>query len=1131
MGYEVPTGTVLAGFRVERLIGEGAMGAVYLAEAPDGGQVALKLLSPELARDDRFRQRFLRESHVAASLDHPHIVPTIASGEEGGVLYLAMAYVEGADLRELLRHTGRLEPERTLSLIRQVAEALDAAHAAGLVHRDVKPGNILVTQGPEAEQAYVCDFGLARHVTSVSSLTGERGFVGTIDYVPPEQIEGGQLDGRADVYSLGCVLYECLAGARPYDRDSELSVVFAHLNAPPPRVTDIRPELPEAFDGVFGKALAKSAEERYATCGELAAAARAALHGEAVGRRRRGRRRHVLLLGAAAVAAAAAALAGAFVLTVGGSPASHQRSLAIAPNSLGVVDAKTRRVVRDIAFRRATWDVAFDGRWAWALLGEHEIARIDPATGGWRPITLPLAPSTGDRIATGGGAVWVPQGSGRVLRIDRAGERITKLDVPGRGRGIAYGAGSVWVGRGATVVRLDPKTGRLLRRFALPSDSTWVVFADGAAWAASVEGDVTKIDPRDNGVKNQSLPGWISDLAVGGGFVWASVNGVVFRLSEDDLSIQPTISGLGDPESISFGGGVLWVANTTGRAISRIDPITLARSNVALEAGPQVVRYHAGSLWIGSVPLPSRLLPVSGGPQIRVSMTSGFLSADQSTVQGGLDPWNEQLAYATCANLLNYPDSAGPNGTRLRPEIAAAMPTLSDHGRTYTFLVRPGFRFSPPSNETVTAQTFRHTIERALSPRLGNYAPGANFASDIVGARAFRAGRSPHIAGISARGNRLSITLLRPAGDFLTRLSMSYFCPVPLDEPVVPSGLTGAIPSAGPYYTASIEGHRTVLLRNPHYAGPRPRHAARIVYTDNIPTPKAVSLAARGAVDVLPWDIDPLSPLWPGGALDRREGPGTSAAREGRQRYFPEVSRGVLWLVFNTRRPLFRSLRLRRAVNYALDRPALAAPWGAPPADDYVPRAISGQQSEHIYPVDGPDLRTARRLAGGRRRDARLYFCRGNPARSRTADIVRRDLDRIGIAVSLVSSECASRGYDPRAARADLLLNAFETPEPDPAPFLDEALDTDLQGVRLRPGPGPWNEPSFRRRLLHARGLRGEARFAAYARIDRWLRREAVPFAAFADEVVPEYFAPKVGCKLFQGVYHFVDLGALCLRR
>jgi len=210
----VTLGTVVGGFRVEALIGEGAMAAVYLAVGEDGERIALKVLAPELARDERFRQRFLRESELAGHLQHAHIVRTIAAGEDTaeGVLYLALALVEGSDLRALLRREGRLEPERALRLIGQVAEALDAAHGAGLVHRDVKPGNVLIEGAGEDERAYVCDFGLARHVSSVSSLTGDRGFVGTIDYVPPEQIESGQVDARVDVYSLGCVLFEASPG-------------------------------------------------------------------------------------------------------------------------------------------------------------------------------------------------------------------------------------------------------------------------------------------------------------------------------------------------------------------------------------------------------------------------------------------------------------------------------------------------------------------------------------------------------------------------------------------------------------------------------------------------------------------------------------------------------------------------------------------------------------------------------------------------------------------------------------------------------------------------------------------------------------------------------------------------------
>jgi serine/threonine-protein kinase len=265
----------VAGFRIGPEVGRGAMGIVHLAQDEAGHRVALKLLAPELAADDRFRRRFLRESAVAATLDHPNVVPTLAAGEEGGVLYLALAYIDGSDLREVLRRERRLDTTRALRIVGDAGEALDAAHAVGLVHRDVKPGNILVA---EDGTSYVCDFGLARHVSSVGSLTGDRGFVGTVDYVAPEQIAGRSVDGRADLYALACVLFECLVGVRPFERDSELAVVFAHLNEQPPRVSDHRPEL-AAFDPVVARALAKSPGARYSTCRELVDACRAALVG------------------------------------------------------------------------------------------------------------------------------------------------------------------------------------------------------------------------------------------------------------------------------------------------------------------------------------------------------------------------------------------------------------------------------------------------------------------------------------------------------------------------------------------------------------------------------------------------------------------------------------------------------------------------------------------------------------------------------------------------------------------------------------------------------------------------------------------------------------------------------------
>ncbi len=324
-------GAAVAGFRIESLIAKGALGSVFLARARDDTTVALKILTPELSADERFRRRFLRESELAATLDHPHIVPIVQSGEEDGVLYLAMSHVEGSDLRDLLRQEGRFESGRAIDLVGQVAEALDAAHSAGLVHRDVKPGNILIAARPGGEHAYLCDFGLARHMSSVSSLTGDRGFVGTVDYISPEQIEGGPIDGRTDVYSLGCVLYECLTGARPFERESELALVYAHLNEPPPKLTDLRPELPNALDDVFATTLAKAPADRYATGGEMVAAAEAALAGRPTARRSRRRRRPALLAAIGVLVALSIGIAGYLATQSdhggGGPPAITQTSI------------------------------------------------------------------------------------------------------------------------------------------------------------------------------------------------------------------------------------------------------------------------------------------------------------------------------------------------------------------------------------------------------------------------------------------------------------------------------------------------------------------------------------------------------------------------------------------------------------------------------------------------------------------------------------------------------------------------------------------------------------------------------------------------------------------------------------
>ncbi len=268
-------GSELAGYRVVAVIGRGGMAVVYLAEHLRLGRlVALKILDPALAEDETFRDRFIRESRIAAGLDHPNVVTVFDAGEADGVLYLSMRYVEGSDLERLLRAETRLDPPRAISILSQAASALDAAHAQGLVHRDVKPGNILLSSEREGltDRVYLSDFGVTKRMHSGSGLTRTGQFVGTVDYVAPEQIRGEDVDGRADVYSLGCVLYRCLTGEVPFARQTEIGTIYAHLQDAPTRPTKLWPELPADFDGVVSRALAKSRDERFPTCRGLAEA-------------------------------------------------------------------------------------------------------------------------------------------------------------------------------------------------------------------------------------------------------------------------------------------------------------------------------------------------------------------------------------------------------------------------------------------------------------------------------------------------------------------------------------------------------------------------------------------------------------------------------------------------------------------------------------------------------------------------------------------------------------------------------------------------------------------------------------------------------------------------------------------
>ena len=279
-GDQLENGFVIGGYRVDELIGRGGMGLVYRVKNVALHRVyALKVLAPALAEDEQFRQRFQREMRIAASLHHPNIVGIHYAGDHDGMLYFVMDYVIGTDLREVLIKQGAIDPTGAVDLLEQFASALDAAHSRGLVHRDVKPANILITVKDGEEHAYLTDFGLAKKFDTVSGLTVKGAVVGTVDYMAPEQITGSRTDARTDIYALGCVFYQMLSGRVPYERENSVATLFAHVHEPPPQLEGNVSDTHPAFAAVLAKAMAKEPGDRYLSAGDMARDAAAALKG------------------------------------------------------------------------------------------------------------------------------------------------------------------------------------------------------------------------------------------------------------------------------------------------------------------------------------------------------------------------------------------------------------------------------------------------------------------------------------------------------------------------------------------------------------------------------------------------------------------------------------------------------------------------------------------------------------------------------------------------------------------------------------------------------------------------------------------------------------------------------------
>jgi DNA-binding beta-propeller fold protein YncE len=616
-------GTIFAGYRVDSLVGRGGMGVVYRAtDLSLQRPVALKLIAPELAEDERFRVRFLRESRLAASLDHPSVVPIHEAGERDGQLYLAMRYVEGSDLKRLLESEGKLSPERAVGILTQIADALDAAHRRALVHRDVKPANVLLD---EDGHAYLTDFGIAKQLGGASTESGR--IVGTLDYLAPEQIRGDEIDGRTDCYALGCVLYECLAGAPPFRRATEAETLWGHMRDDPVPIAG-HPEL----DPVLAQGLAKDREDRPGTCVELIDDAAGALGLAApLAGRRLSRAALLLALGGVLLGAAAVlALAGGL-----GEEGSEQPEplLDVATNSVAAVDASTSELALAAPLPGRPTDVAAAGDTAWvATVDSTAVAGVSAST---RSIsrTVPLRGSA-DAIAVGEGSVWVADGRrGWVSRIPAGYERVTRrIPVPiaddaerptGRLQAprasLAVGGGAVWLASGSkSIVRIDPNTGEVTTAPAGRRVDA-VAAAGGAVWAlSSRSASVLRVDARTGRVTERvpiaappraDAPFPVA-IAATAGTVWV-LNGNTATVTQIDartLSVIATVPIGVDrvPTDVAASGGTAWVSNADG-SVARIDEGARAAKETWVGESLERVAAAGGTVWVTTTAFDQKL--------------------------------------------------------------------------------------------------------------------------------------------------------------------------------------------------------------------------------------------------------------------------------------------------------------------------------------------------------------------------------------------------------------------------------------------------------------------------------------------------------------------------------------------
>ena len=788
----------------------------------------------------------------------------------------------------------------------------------------------------------------------------------------------------------------------------------------------------------------------------------------------------------------------------------------IQPGSVAFIDARSGRLVGDVPAGPGVGFVRSGLGSVWEMEDAGVLLQINQRT---RHLTrsISVGVNAGD-VAVGEGAVWITdKDSQTLLRVgprygDIAHIRLpaSGLSRPSVGGGVAVGAGSVWVAQGLSrITRISPASGQV--ESSLPvADASVVAFGEGAVWVAgSDRGTLTKIDPRTSAIawSTRIGPG-ICCVVAGGGYVWAANDAGISKLATDGRVLD-TITTPSQTGNISFGDGALWVANDVAGTVMRIDPRTDATSKYRVGHLLTGISVEAHTIAVSVHPTGRDLFAHLSGPILQVRDQDWFNLTDPAVAAapGSADqPWEQQLQYATCARLLTYPDAPAPDGWRLVPEIAAAWPSVSPDGHTYTFRITPGFRFSPPSGQMVTAATFKYTIERALSPALGSDPPALSVASDIAGLPAYRAGSSPHISGIRATKNTLAITLVRRAPDFPERIALSYFSradrhpdsreraprPGSLGWPLLPERQHRRCrrgPQAQPELPRQppppARRHRLPRAATHRPGGGRHRSRTRRLRRRAGPRPRS---AGRGRAPVQP----------------------PAAGRP--RRYFVTPLLATDELAFDTRHGPFTDPRLRRAASYALDRPTLAAALGDLVTDRYLPPGMPALRDRHVSPLTGPDLRRARALAGPRTGRVVLAVC-SDPGCLRLGQIIQADLEHIGLHIKLrpYAGAIASATSLPGA---DIVLARVFGPYPDPVAFLRTAL-----GGRFAQD-----------RLDKIARLDRRQRLAAAGQLELQLMRGQAPLAAFGTPAIPEFFSARVSCHIFQPLQFGADLGSLCLR-